>query len=142
MKVIYEKDIKNLEKLQRNTKAINKKLVKITSQVRNDIVSRTRKGKTASGGNAPAYSQTYAAWKQERKQRNVSHRDLTLNGDMLNSMKVRRIPNGAEIYFDKMKEVIKATAHHYGLGQKRFSFFRLSRKNISYVNSELQKDFK
>ena len=142
MKVIYEQDLKNLDRLQRNTKAIDKKLVKIAAQVRNDIKERTQKGKTATGGSAPAYSPKYAAWKQERKQRNVSHRDLTLSGDMLNSMKVRRTGGGAEIYFDKPKEIIKATAHHFGLGQKRFSFFRLSRKNVSYVKNELQKGFK
>lgn len=142
MKVTNAEALKELQQLTNDTRAVNKKIYKITAQVRNDIKKRTQSGVDYKGASAPAYGGGYAEWKQEKKQRPVSHRDLTLSGNMLNSMKVRQTSNGSEIYFDKVKEIIKAIAHNFGFGQKQFEFFRLSRENMSYIISELQKGFR
>ena len=132
-----------INKLNSELKKIDKYLFKITASFRNQIIKRTRKGIDVNKHKFPKYSQSYMEYRKEHH-RSASPVTLTYRGLMLNNMQVRKIRNGAEIYFTSIREENKALKHNEGKGRlpKRefFGFDKDQEKAVEkYVGNKIMK---
>lgn len=129
------REIKNLENLRND-------LVVIAEKVKDDMINRTKSGVDVNGTGFEKYTTKYA----KRKLKNVGSNspvNLTYENQMLRDWKVKRITEGASIYFKEGINRKKASVHNYGEGkQKRREFIGLDKNNISYVVSEIRKRLK
>ena len=117
-----------------------KLLVKITSEARNRMRKRTNKGLNATGGSFTPLNSIYASYKKKKGKKAIPN--LHWSGNTLNSMQVKKIRNGAEIYFNNESARKIAQAHHFGRGVPRRSFFRLGKKIENYIFKEFRKPIK
>lgn len=133
--------------IQRRLKKVNKqialspkRIIKTVSEARNRMRKRTNKGLNATGGSFKALNSIYADYKSRKMRKPIPN--LHFNGEMLNAMTVKRIKDGAEIYFNSEMQRKKAQAHHFGRGVPRRSFFRLGKKIEKYIFTEFRKPIK
>lgn len=130
-----------LKKMERELEQakINKNLLKVASQVRNDIHTRTvKKGRDYRERNFKGYSCLTARARQKAK-KPTGRVTLSWTGAMLGSMTVKTKGKGAIIYFNDEGERKKAEIHHYGKGLPRRSFFELSKENERYIYDRFEK---
>lgn len=104
---------RTLSNIKKQIKFTSKKIIKVAGEVRNGIQKRTIAGKNMKLSSMPAYTK---ATKQSRsaRGRSVGHRTLSFTGAMLNSMSIKPITAGAEIYYNNTGERNKARWHHFG----------------------------
>ncbi len=101
------------------------------------IRERTASGIGSDGAGFVPYSDAYYERKQESG-RNPDPVSLMWDNTMLGSMAVRKIENGAELYFASDEQQIKARRHHYGLDRMpRRPFFALMQPEFQRLTSEL-----
>ncbi len=131
---------RHLKKVGKVIELSPKRMVKIASEARNRMRKRTNKGLNASGGGFKQLDPDYAEYKSKKGRQPIP--SLHFNGTMLNAMTVKRIKDGAEIYFNSEMQRKKAHAHHFGRGVPRRSFFRLGKKIEKYIFSEFRKPIK
>ena len=118
-----------------------KRIVKIASEARNEMVKRDLKGQKPSGGSFPALSPEYKKWKTEVTGRSI--RDLNVESNMHNAEQVKAVDGGADIYFNNETERKKAHAHHFGKGKLPAThFFKLGTKQRKYIKDEINKPIK
>lgn len=130
-----------LKKMERELEQakINKNLLKIASQVRNDIHTRTvKKGRDYRERKFKGYSYLTAIARKKAK-KPIDRVTLSWTGAMLGSMTIKKIAKGAAIYFNDETERKKAEKHHYGEGLPRRSFFKLSKDNERYIYDRFEK---
>ena len=129
--------------LNRIEKAISitpKRLVKIAGEARNMIRDRTNKAQSFTGSPFKTLNQVYADRKAKKGKQPIPN--LHWSGNLLNSMQVKGIKDGAEIYFNTAESKVIAEAHHFGKGQPRRSFFKLGKKIREYIFKEVHKPIK
>jgi hypothetical protein len=96
------------------------------------IIDRTQSGKDFDGQGFPAYKADYAEFKGVSR----NSVDLTLFGDMLNSIDYRTTENGVEIFIDDDKQAAKAHGHITG-----FEKHSIISKAKGYNKKDYQRDF-
>ena len=133
--IVTETNADLMRKTVKQIGNIERQLVKIAAQVRLGINERTQKGKNEDGGSFKRYGPAYKKWKQKEKHRPVSHRDLTLSGDMLKSSRVHKIIDGVEIYFPDTGERQKAKWNE----DRGDVFFGIDKKQENYIIKEVDK---
>lgn len=131
---------RRLRKVQTTIIVSPKRLIKIVSEARNMIHKRTNKAQTAAGGSFTPLNSIYRDRKVADNKKGIP--DLHYEGHMLRAMQVKKIRNGAEIYFNDNTQRKKAVAHHFGRGVPRRSFFRLGKKIENYIFKEFRKPIK
>ena len=131
---------RRLRKVQTTIIVSPKRLVKIVSEARNMIHKRTNKGLNATGGSFTPLNSIYASYKKKKGKKAIPN--LHWSGNTLNSMQVKGITGGAEIYFNNESARKIAQAHHFGRGVPRRSFFRLGKKIENYIFKEFRKPIK
>ena len=78
------------------------------------------------------YSPEYKKWKK-KKGRQVSFRDLTMSGRMLNSLSLTKIGDEVKIFFKGKEEQEKASGN-----QKRAAFFGIGKTEKKIVKSAMK----
>ena len=80
-------------------------LALLANEIKTDIIKRTQKGLDIHNRPFTAYSKSYKEWKSKGYGNTVN---LTVSGDMLNSITWREIPKGIEFYFSNNESNKKA----------------------------------
>lgn len=131
--------VNGLRKMSRDFDKLDKKVVKVASQVRNRIAKRTRRGVDYQGMSGKKLSKQYAAYKARKGRTPI--RNMSFYGDMLNDMAVRKTEYGAKIYFPDAFQRKKARIHTLGKGkQPKFEFFELSDADRNYIYNRLSRE--
>ena len=130
----------HLNKIENAISITPKRLVKIAGEARNMIRDRTNKAQTPQGGSFTPLNPVYADRKTKKGKQPIPN--LHWSGNLLNSMQVKGIMDGAEIYFNTAESKVIAEAHHFGKGQPRRSFFKLGKKIREYIFKEVHKPIK
>lgn len=137
MKVIRDEITPALHKVSKNFGLVDKEIVKIASQVRNDIQARTKKGMNYKESGFVKYSPGYKKRKTEQH-RKGSPVTIMWTGDTLNSMAVKKKTGGGIIYFPDKTSQNKASWHNFGMGKNPVrEFFEFSKRNIDYIVKKL-----
>ena len=111
-------------------------------KVKDDMIKRTKSGLDVNKQTFKEYSDKYKK-KKFKKVGNNSPVNLTYKNDMLSNWKVKKIENGASIYFGGADNIKKASVHNYGEGkQKKREFIGLDEGNIDYILKEVSKGIK
>ena len=94
---VYDEVTPTLKKLSKefNQQELNKNIVKVASEVRNDILKRTVSGKDYKGKSFTKYNPRYAIARS--KAGKTTNPNLTWKADMLRAMHVKPKSNGAYI---------------------------------------------
>ena len=128
-----------LKKMGYAVKKSDKQLIKIASQVRNNIMRRTLSGKDVDEKAFKPYHPLTVKMRQKAG-RPTSKVNLSFYHHMLPMMKTSKVSYGAEISFPDEAERKKGTYHNFGIGKMpKREFFGLSKKNINYVEKEIDK---
>ena len=128
-----------LKKMGYAVKQSDKQLIKIASQVRNDIMKRTLSGKDVNERTFKPYAPMTVEIRKKAG-RPTSKVNLSFYHHMLPMMKTSKVSYGAEISFPDEAERGKARRHNFGKGRlPKREFFGLSKKNINYVEKEIDK---
>lgn len=126
---MFKIDMDN-KKLPDIAKSIDRRvLLDIATQVRDDIITRTKTGKDYNDNNFIPYAKS-------NKQKSGQTVDLTQSGQMLNALKPRADNNTAQIYISSNKSIQKTAwnAHHKNYER---NYFGLSNKNIKYITDQI-----
>jgi len=133
----------SLEKLlddkARDLKKLDSLVKKVASDIRNWIQERTQSGLDSDRKKFKPYSPNYKIWKAVKKKRNVANVDLTLNGDMLFSIKIKKVRNGHVLYFAEAKQRKKADKHEFGKGVPKRSFFAIDDRQVDRAMKRFKK---
>ena len=132
-----------LEKLNNKSDKIDKLpayLVIVASDIRGDILKRTRDNQSVSGSAFHEYSKSYQSYKVKNAKEafRTTTPNLSFTGQMLRSMSVKKIKNGAKIYFNSAEEEQKAIWNQFGKGKHKRDFFGLSKSNIDFIKEQVK----
>lgn len=127
---------KTVNNLVKDISDLPAEIVKVLSTIRNNILNRTKSGKSVDGEEFKEYSKNYQAIRQGSN-RQASPVSLTWTGNMLRSMKVFKVKDGGEIKFNDSSANDLAVKHNEGRGVPKREFFGLSKDNIEYIDKKL-----
>lgn len=132
-----------LKEVDNNIKNVEKELVKIASDVRKDIRVQSRKGIDLNGNEFEEYlNEEYIQHKIENAYSAFKTSDVNLSftGHMLSfGMSVRKIKNGAKVYFNNKADELKAKKINFGIGQPVREFFGISERMMNKIKPRLNK---
>lgn len=129
----------HINRLKRIAKAIedaDKNVVKVASQVRNNIEKRTVAGKDFKSDKMPPLSDPYRKYKKRKGKK--PFRNMLFTGNTLKGMQVEKVPGGADIFFaDEGSENI-ARWNDEGTGKiPAAKFFSFSKEDEKYMEEKL-----
>jgi hypothetical protein len=123
-KVTYDKLMPKIDRLMPNEKDIAIMAIEGRKMIRD----RTKQHQDADGNAFAPYSESYLLYRA--KMGKTDQPNLEDRGIMLNSMAVKTISNGAEIYFADAERRDIARRHNEGRGVPKREFFGLSDSEI------------
>lgn len=127
---MFKIEVINSIKLPNIATVINRKaLLDISTQVRDDIIKRTKTGLDYN-------DQPFVPYAKSNKSKIGQTVDLTQSGQMLNSIKPRANDTSAQIYITNNTAISKTK---WNAGHKNYerSYFGLSTKNIKYITDQI-----
>jgi len=110
------------------TRKLDSMIKSVADETRKDIIRRAQRGINIKDGRFKGYSKQYEA--QKRRRGGGSRVNLTLTGDMFNSMVVSKMSRFKyRLHFNDSFENDKASRHNRGDGKMpKREFFGISRK--------------
>lgn len=129
LKSDLSKLINNVKRSKKRLNNLDNEIKKIANEVKSNIIRDTASGIDVKGRAFTPYSKKYA------REKGSSKVNLRLKGDMLNSMRIRRLrKNKYELSFSGNLENIKASVHNKGINKMpKREFFGISKKSKSVI---------